>query len=315
MFMRAVHRTDALLLVSLQYYFLGAVPCSPACVCVYPRHSADELKDDERRSGACTSGDEHRLGPVSSWAGVRCDGQLLLSPLAVCSHNSTRTYPTTMCALLLRLPFDVLEYVVETLDRRDLLSLALSCSAWKDIIIPRHLEYREISLSVDHHSIWKHLAERPNLAANVRRLVISDSEFCHSVLSFPVISCFRWQIPTTLVPPWSDSPFPRVQQQDYPLMALRNMRLLKTLEFDNVSRWSQGSPDTLSQFLAHVPSIEQLIVKSSRSRGAVVEGNPEDAQVSTSTIQGRLYLIRRSIAGGLGAPEPQVGHVDRNALG
>ena len=215
---------------------------------------------------------------------------VLLSPLAVCSHNSTRTYPTTMCALLLRLPFDVLEYIIETLDRRDLLSLALSCSAWKDIIIPRHLEYREISLSVDHHSIWKHLAERPNLAANVRRLVISDSEFYHSVLSFPVISCFRWQIPTTLVPPWSDSPFPRVQQKDYPLMALRNMRLLTTLEFDNISRWCQGSPDTLSQFLAHVPSIEHLIVRSSRSRGAVVDGKPEDAQVSTSTMYKAVYI-------------------------
>ena len=195
-----------------------------------------------------------------------------------------------MCALLLRLPFDILEYVIETLDRQDLLSLALSCSAWKDIVIPRHLEYREISLSVDHHSIWKHLAERPSLAANVRRLVISDSEFYHSVLSFPVICCFRWQIPTTLVPPWSDSPFPRVQQQDYPLMALRNMRLLKTLEFDNISRWCQGSPDALSQFLAHIPSIEHLIVRSSRSRGAVVEGNPEDAQVSTSTVYKAVFV-------------------------
>ncbi|KAI0297986.1 hypothetical protein BC826DRAFT_907371, partial [Russula brevipes] len=79
-----------------------------------------------------------------------------------------------MCASLLRLPFDILEHLVESLDRPDLLSLALSCSTWKHIVIPRHLEYREISLSVDHHDVWKHLAERPSLAANVRRLVISD---------------------------------------------------------------------------------------------------------------------------------------------
>ena len=187
-----------------------------------------------------------------------------------------------MCVSLIRLPFDVLEHVIETLDRQDLLSLALSCSTWRDIIIPRHLQYREISLSVDHHGIWKHLAERPSLAANVRRLAISDPEWYQPGLSFPVISCFRWQIPTTLVDSWPDTPISRMQQLDYPLLALRNMRLLKTLEFDNISRWSQGSPDTLSQFLANVPSVENLILKSSRSRGLDVEGNFGDDQVSTS---------------------------------
>src|SRR6266849_10034420 len=80
-------------------------------------------------------------------------------------RRSTRIYSTTMCALLLRLPFDILDHLVETLERPDLLSLALSCSTWKNIIIPYHLEYREISLSPDHHSIWRHLAERPSLAA------------------------------------------------------------------------------------------------------------------------------------------------------
>jgi F-box domain len=196
-----------------------------------------------------------------------------------------------MYASLLRLPFDVLEDVIETLNRRDLLSLALTCSAWKDIIIPRHLEYREISLSVDHHLIWKHLAERPSLAANVRKLVISDSEFYHSSLSFPLICCFRWQIPTTLIPPWSDIPYPHAQLQDYPLLALRNMRLLNTLEFENISRWSQGSPDTLSQFLAHIPSVENLVLRSSRSRGSEVEGIPEDVQVSTSSVRVQGYLV------------------------
>ncbi|KAI0293649.1 hypothetical protein B0F90DRAFT_1560445, partial [Multifurca ochricompacta] len=79
---------------------------------------------------------------------------------------------------LLRLPFDTLELIAGALDERpDLLSLALSCSTWKGIIIPRHLEYCEIFLSADHISIWRHLAERPSLASNVRKLVISDSKF------------------------------------------------------------------------------------------------------------------------------------------
>jgi hypothetical protein len=62
------------------------------------------------------------------------------------------------------------------------------------------------------------------------------------------------------------------------------MRLLKTLEFENISRLSQGSPDTLSLFLAHIPSVENLILKSSRSRGVEIEGNFEVVQVSTSAV-------------------------------
>jgi hypothetical protein len=189
-----------------------------------------------------------------------------------------------MCASLLRLPFDVLEHIIQSLDRQDLLALALSCSTWKDIIIPRHIEYREISLSVDHHSIWKHLAERPSLAANVRRLAISDSEWYHPGLPFPAISGFRWHIPTSLVHSWSDTPISLMQQPGYPLLALRNMRLLKTLEFDNISTWSLGSPDTLSQFLANVPNVENLILRSSRSRGLEADGNFDVDQVSTSAV-------------------------------
>ncbi|KAF8494932.1 hypothetical protein F5888DRAFT_1714235 [Russula emetica] len=178
-----------------------------------------------------------------------------------------------MCALLLRLPFDILDHLVETLERPDLLSLALSCSTWKNIIIPYHLEYREISLSVDHHSVWRHLAERPSLASNVRKLAITEPDSYYPTLSFMPINCFRWQVPTTLVPPLTGGTLHPDQQRDYPLRALRNMRLLKTLEFENISRWSQGSPDTLSLVLAHMPSVENLVLRSSRARGIEVEGN------------------------------------------
>ncbi len=189
-----------------------------------------------------------------------------------------------MCALLLRLPFDILDHLVETLERPDLLSLALSCSTWKNIIIPYHLEYREISLSVDHHSIWRHLAERPSLAANVRRLSITEPISYYPTLSFMPVNCFRWQVPTALVQSSSDSTLPPGHQRDYPLRALRNMRLLKTLEFENISRWFQGSPDTLSLILAHIPSVENLVLRCSRARQVEIEGNFNVVQVSTSTL-------------------------------
>lgn len=193
-----------------------------------------------------------------------------------------------MCALLLRLPFDILEHILESLERPDLLSLALSCSTWKNIIIPHHLEYREIYISIDHHSVWRHLAERPSLAANVRKLVITEPDYYHHGLSFAPVNCTRWQVPTTLVPPSlshrSDRTSTLERQPDYPLRALRNMGLLKTLEFENISRWSQGSPDALSLFLAHVPSVENLVLRSSRTRAVEIEGNFEVVQVSTSAV-------------------------------
>ncbi|KAH9039137.1 hypothetical protein EDB85DRAFT_2141383 [Lactarius pseudohatsudake] len=181
--------------------------------------------------------------------------------------------------LLLRLPLDTLELIAEALhDRPDLLSLALTCSTWKSIIIPRHLEYREILLSVDHLSIWKHLAERPSLAANVRRLVISDSEFYHPGVYLTPISGSRWQLPTTLLDHLPDSSSLCDQQSDYPFIALRNMRLLKTLEFENIYRWCQGSPDVLSLFLAHIPTVEHLVLRSSRSHGTEAETSSDDTQ-------------------------------------
>lgn len=182
--------------------------------------------------------------------------------------------------LLLRLPFDALELIAEALDDRpDLLSLALTCSTWKNIIIPRHLEYREILLSVDHLFIWKHLAERPSLAANVRRLVISDSEFYHPGVYLTPISGSRWQLPTTLLSHLTNSSSLSDEQSEYPFIALRNMRLLKTLEFENIYRWCQGSPDILSLFLAHIPTVEHLVLRSSRSHGAEAETTSEHSQV------------------------------------
>lgn len=189
-----------------------------------------------------------------------------------------------MCALLLRLPFDILDHLVESLERPELLSLALSCSTWKNIIIPYHLEYREISLSVDHHSVWRHLAERPSLAANVRKLVITEPDSYYPTLSFMPVNCFRWQVPTTLVAPLLGGTLSPAQQRDYPLRAFRNMRLLNTLEFENISRWSQGSPDTLSLVLAHIPSVENLVLRSSRARGIEVEGNFKVIQVSIFAV-------------------------------
>lgn len=70
------------------------------------------------------------------------------------------------------LPFEILESVVSEVDLPvDLLQLALACSGFASIIIPRHLYYRVIQHSVESGScIWEALAKDKDLARNVRTL-------------------------------------------------------------------------------------------------------------------------------------------------
>ena len=41
------------------------------------------------------------------------------------------------------------------------------------MIIPNHIEYRELEIRVDHPEIWQHLATRVDLAKNVRSVRIT----------------------------------------------------------------------------------------------------------------------------------------------
>lgn len=64
---------------------------------------------------------------------------------------------------------ETLEEIASCIDsHRDLVSLALVSSAWKDIIIPRHSEYRVIRIREDMPHLWAHLAERADLARTIR---------------------------------------------------------------------------------------------------------------------------------------------------
>lgn len=81
---------------------------------------------------------------------------------------------------MLRLPPEILDTILDNLAlHSDLLNLALCSKKCKDVVIPRHSEYRIIRV---HHSasktrwvnLWTHLARRADLAKNVREVHVVD---------------------------------------------------------------------------------------------------------------------------------------------
>lgn len=70
---------------------------------------------------------------------------------------------------MLVLPTELVDAVASYVDaREDLLSFALTCRAFKCIAVPRHIDYRLVRCHHRRHTVWRHLAARPDLARNVR---------------------------------------------------------------------------------------------------------------------------------------------------
>ncbi|KIJ49210.1 hypothetical protein M422DRAFT_101940, partial [Sphaerobolus stellatus SS14] len=64
---------------------------------------------------------------------------------------------------------EFLEEVISNIDLpKDLLSLALVSKLFKSIIVPNHIQLRRISCHASQDGLWKILAVKPNLAANIR---------------------------------------------------------------------------------------------------------------------------------------------------
>lgn len=88
--------------------------------------------------------------------------------------------------MILQFPLELIEAVIEHTDRQnDLLNLASTCHLLKSLIIPHHLEYREIRLDSYYYRphVWKHLVRRKDLTKNIRVVDISSQ---HSVERYPL---------------------------------------------------------------------------------------------------------------------------------
>ncbi|KZV62104.1 hypothetical protein PENSPDRAFT_658396 [Peniophora sp. CONT] len=79
-------------------------------------------------------------------------------------------------SIICRQPLDVLELIVDEVDwREDLLSLALTCALFHNIIIPSHLAYRRVVISVFFRPFFEQIVPRPDLARRVRELTLVNT--------------------------------------------------------------------------------------------------------------------------------------------
>ncbi|PFH53240.1 hypothetical protein AMATHDRAFT_187814, partial [Amanita thiersii Skay4041] len=82
---------------------------------------------------------------------------------------------------LLTLPPEIIHHILSYIPlQHDLLSFALASRTCARHSIPTHTQYRFIRASITHHHIWLHLAQRTDLARNIRELHI-----CHPTLHTP----------------------------------------------------------------------------------------------------------------------------------
>ncbi|KJA22167.1 hypothetical protein HYPSUDRAFT_215971 [Hypholoma sublateritium FD-334 SS-4] len=76
------------------------------------------------------------------------------------------------------LPFDLKDNILDLIEEpRHLISMALTCKGWLSMIIPNHLEYRQLCVYwPGRQDFWAHLALRADLANNVRSLRLTTKE-------------------------------------------------------------------------------------------------------------------------------------------
>ncbi|KAH9848981.1 hypothetical protein C2E23DRAFT_936547 [Lenzites betulinus] len=112
--------------------------------------------------------DEHRLalhllGTVEPFVQAAAPG--CACPPCACAPRRT----------LVRLPTELLDAVAFWVDGvRDLRALGATCTRLRDVVVPRHAQYRVVRAKASALRVWHHLVVHRALARNVRRLEVLD---------------------------------------------------------------------------------------------------------------------------------------------
>ncbi|GJJ12787.1 hypothetical protein Clacol_007032 [Clathrus columnatus] len=75
--------------------------------------------------------------------------------------------------------WDDIVFLVES--TKDLLSLALACRTFKELIIPDHLTYRHIRCDIRRKELWRLLESRPRLARGIRSVELAEDSTLEDV--------------------------------------------------------------------------------------------------------------------------------------
>ena len=87
---------------------------------------------------------------------------------------------------MISLPLEILEEIASYIEfHSDLVSLALTCTVWNQLIIPAHTEYRIIRVRGKMMSMWAHLARRSDLARNIREIHLCEPDNYRSPDRYP----------------------------------------------------------------------------------------------------------------------------------
>jgi hypothetical protein len=115
------------------------------------------------------------------------------------------------------LPLDVAEDILSAIDSSAALrSFALTCTFWANQIIPRHIQYRTLTLGLPDTrtaDVWAHLAKRKDLAKNIRDVYLMNTRPEY------------WRCPTSLVTIASDDL--QSEREAIHVEALENMESLE----------------------------------------------------------------------------------------
>ncbi|TFK62596.1 hypothetical protein BDN72DRAFT_776898 [Pluteus cervinus] len=194
--------------------------------------------------------------------------------------------------MLFHLPAETIQAILSEIpDPHDLVQLACTSSIFRDLIIPRHIEYRILRLIIPQSGqfdyLWTHLLQRPNHTRNISRVeVIEQLKSSDSAQGAPeLVSLF----PKTLVDGELDHGQvgnPHNKDQTV-LSALRLMVNLNRLTW----RWAQPPTPDFLEFIFNNPSIERLyLVMKYRAPPAEFSLDVSQREGSTSYRTHILHL-------------------------
>lgn len=94
---------------------------------------------------------------------------------ALATPNSCYDWPLSSLSTLVDQPTEILDEILSHVDsRKDLLNIGLVSKRLRDVVFPRHFDYRVIRCKLSSISVWDHLITHRSLARNVRKLEILD---------------------------------------------------------------------------------------------------------------------------------------------
>ncbi|KDQ51466.1 hypothetical protein JAAARDRAFT_211083 [Jaapia argillacea MUCL 33604] len=171
--------------------------------------------------------------------------------------------------LLGGLPVELVESIIHFVDdRNDILSLALTCRSFNEILLPDVYSYREIRtrISSNFFYIWNHLSQNPLICRNIRFLRIASGSESKN-LRIPQSPCLHgWE-----------------EQERMLCRAIRHMSFLRTFEWN----WGWGP-----NVLWCVPDLWDALTGCLELKNVLVREHAPGKADEKSIFYSQLFSVR-----------------------